>query len=350
MSDQIDSRETDYHPRLRSNLYGHEKVERQMLNAYKAGRLHHAWLLTGPKGIGKATLAYRMARYILRYPNPAAAPDNMAVEADDVVFRRVAARGHADLLTVERTFDDKTKRLKSEIGVAEARSISHFFSRTAGEGGWRVCIVDAADDLNTTAANALLKILEEPPGRALLILVSQQSPGRLLATIRSRCIKQILSPLSDDLVAKVLSEINQQQTGNAELVKLASGSPGRALDLLNSGCAKHLLNFETLVSARPPFDRSKMMQLAEQLAARGEQQTYEGFCDLLREWIMRRASSETLTGDGAGSLANAASWADLHRAVDRSIGQSNALNLDRRAVMLETLRRIEQVETAQIPA
>ncbi|MGI9462499.1 MAG: DNA polymerase III subunit delta', partial [Aestuariivirgaceae bacterium] len=130
MSD-TDPRETDYHPRLRTTLCGHEEVEHRLLVAYRSGRMHHAWLLTGPKGIGKATLAYRLARYILRYPDHTSAPEDMAVAPEHAVFRRVAARGHADLLTIERPFDEKLKRLKGEIGVTEARAVSQFFSRTA---------------------------------------------------------------------------------------------------------------------------------------------------------------------------------------------------------------------------
>ncbi len=349
MSD-TDPRETEHHPRLRSELFGHEVVERRLLAAFQSGRLHHAWLLTGPRGIGKATLAYRFARYILRYPDPAKAPFDMNVDPDDGVFKRVAARGHADLLTVERPFDDKLKRLKGEIGVTEARSVSHFFGRTAGEGGWRICIVDAADDLSIVAANAILKILEEPPDRSLFMLICQQSPGRLLATVRSRCIRQDLAPLCNDLVGKVLRQIGQAHGDNAELnaaARLANGSPGRALDLLGTGSAQHLLTFEGLVSLKPPFDRSQMFRLADQLSNRNQQQTYEAFCDLLREWIMCRASQTARSGEAA--LAAAVRWSDAYRDVEQAIDKANTLNLDRRSVMLEAFRRIEQVERSNSP-
>ena len=346
MPDAADPRETSHHPRLRSTLYGHEGVENMVSTAFRAGRLHHAWLLAGPKGIGKATLAYRIARYLLRYPDAASAPDNMAVDPQDGVFKRVAARGHSDLLVVERSFDEKTKRLKGEIGVAEARAVSRFFTRTAGEGGWRICIVDAADELNTVAANAILKILEEPPDKALILLVTQQSPGRLLPTIRSRCIKQIMSPLGDDLVARVLGEIADDDGHDLQsLAHLASGSPGRALELAETGGAKHLVTFEQLVSSRPPYDRKQMMRLADQLSSRKEQLGYAAFCNLLREWLMQRAKNN-VEHEMAG---NAARWAELYQDIDRSIEQANVLNLDRRSVMLEAFRQIEQAERTQLP-
>ena len=347
MTDTADPRETSHHPRLRSTLYGHEGVENTLVSAFRAGRLHHAWLLAGPKGIGKATLAYRIARYLLRYPDPASAPDSMVVDPQDGVFKRVAARGHSDLLVVERSFDEKTKRLKGEIGVAEARAVSQFFTRTAGEGGWRICIVDAADELNTVAANAILKILEEPPEKALIVLVTQQSPGRLLPTIRSRCIKQIMSPLSGDLVGRVLREIDvdsEQDHDLQSLAHLASGSPGRALELTETGGAKHLTTFEQLVSSRPPYDRRQMIRLADQLSSRGEQLGYAAFCNLLREWLMRRAKTDA----GQAMAGNAARWAELYQDVDRSIEQGNVLNLDRRSVMLEAFRKIEQAERIQL--
>lgn len=346
MTDTADPRETSHHPRLRSTLYGHEDVENRLTTAFRAGRLHHAWLLAGPKGIGKATLAYRMARYLLRHPDAASAPESMAVDPQDGVFKRVAARGHSDLLVIERSFDEKTKRLKAEIGVAEARAVSRFFTRTAGEGGWRICIVDAADELNAVAANAILKILEEPPEKALILLVTQQSPGRLLPTIRSRCIKQNMSPLSDGLVAQVLSEIGEDSGHELQtLAHLAGGSPGRAVELAETGGAKHLVTFEQLVSPRPPYDRKQMMRLADQLSSRNEQLGYATFCNLLREWLMRRAINNV----GQETAGNPARWAELYQDIDRSIEQANVLNLDRRSVMLEAFRQIEQTERTQLP-
>ena len=340
MSDTSDPRETPFHPRLRTSLLGHNDVERKLVSAHKSGRLHHAWLLSGAKGIGKATLAYRFARYVLRHGDAQTAPDSMHVDENDGVFKRVAARGHSDLLVVERAYDEKTKRLKAEIGVGEARSIGQFFTRTAGEGGWRVCIVDAADEMNATAANALLKILEEPPEQALILLVTQHSPGRVLATIRSRCIKQSMNRLDEGDVTRVLAEIGVDDT-SGQLVKLAGGSPGKALELTETGAGEHLISLEALLGQPGPMDRSKLMRLADQLTARGQEQGYRAFCDVLREWLMRRASMQ------AHGVAPhfAQYWAQVHDDVGRSIDRANALNLDRRSVMLEAFRRIRKDRT-----
>ena len=177
-------------PRQTSVLFGHDEAERALLETYRSGRLHHAWLISGPAGIGKATLAYRMARFVLAHPDPRAstvqAAKSLAVAADHAVTRRMAAQTHGDLLVIERTVNEKTGKLRQDIQVDDVRRMVGFFGSTAGEGGWRVAIVDAVDELNDQGANALLKMLEEPPRRALLLLVSH-SAARVLPTIRSRC-------------------------------------------------------------------------------------------------------------------------------------------------------------------
>src|SRR5262245_31361465 len=168
-----DPRETENHPRRRIDLRGHRAAEALLLRQYASGRMHHGWLFVGPRGIGKATLAYRLARFVLTHADPASAGEstNLYVPPDSPVAHRIAARGHADLFTLERAYDAKSERLKTEIAVDDVRRASGLFARTAGEGGWRICIVDAADDLNTESANALLKILEEPPAQSLFIMV-----------------------------------------------------------------------------------------------------------------------------------------------------------------------------------
>ncbi|MBC7801304.1 MAG: AAA family ATPase, partial [Gemmatimonadaceae bacterium] len=166
-------------PRANPLLLGHAAAEAAMDDAIRARRVHHAWLLTGLEGIGKATCAYRFARRLL-------AGTGAAHDPDSPLFRRVAAGTHADLLTIERAWDDKRKRKRSEIVVDSARGAAEFLRLTPAEGGWRIVVVDGAEHLNRNAANALLKILEEPPARAVLLLVCA-APGRLLPTIRSRC-------------------------------------------------------------------------------------------------------------------------------------------------------------------
>src|SRR5271165_3045369 len=168
-------------PRANPLLLGHEAAEATLAAALHSGRLHHAWLLTGPAGIGKATLAFRFARRLLAGHGG----EGLQLDSTHPVFRRVAVGAHADLLTVERAFDPKRKRQRTEIVVDDVRRIGGFLHLTPAEGGWRVVVVDGADELNRNAANALLKVLEEPPPRALLLLTAA-APGRLPATIRSR--------------------------------------------------------------------------------------------------------------------------------------------------------------------
>ena len=170
-------------PRENPDLLGHTGAERELRRLAEAGRLPHAILLSGPRGIGKATLAFRFARFLFAIGT--AGDDGLAVDPESGVFRRVASGGHADLLTVERTYDPRRRRLRSDILVEDTRAIAGFFRLTSAEEGWRIVIVDGAEEMNRNAANALLKILEEPPRRGLLLLVSH-SPGRLLPTVRSR--------------------------------------------------------------------------------------------------------------------------------------------------------------------
>src|SRR5690348_14504287 len=196
-------------PRANPELVGHAAAEATLRRLFEAGRLPHAVLLSGPRGIGKATLAFRLARFVLAGEAGgglfAASPDaGLAIPSDSGAFHRVASGGHADLLTVERAWDPRRRRLRGEIVVDDTREIAAFLRLTPAEGGWRIVVVDGADEMNRNAANALLKILEEPPRRALLLLVAH-SPGRLLPTIRSRCQRFPLMPLPDEMVSRLLA-------------------------------------------------------------------------------------------------------------------------------------------------
>ncbi len=343
MTGADDPRDVPHHPRRRSALVGHEAAERKLKDAYVAGRLHSAWLIGGPRGVGKATLAYRFARFVLSRPGEQApvGPD-IDIAPDHPAASRVAAGAHCDLLSVERAFDPKTGRVRSETTVDLAREVPRFFSKTAGEGGWRVCIVDTADDLNEASANTLLKIIEEPPSRSLIMLVSN-APGRLLATIRSRCAKVALAPLDDNEVITVLQSIPELDVPASDLVlagQLARGSPGRALELLDSGASKLFAMFRDLLSQLPELDIRRALAFAEQLQGRKGDDGFGIFCELLNDWIAAKARSET-----ARSLPTASRWAVAHGELGRSIERTNALNLDRRQFVMhvfETLRDAAQ--------
>ncbi len=220
-------------PRANPELFGHAAAEAMLADAMRAGRLHHAWLITGPEGIGKATFAFRFARRLLA---GVPAGNSLALAPDHPIFRRVAASSHADLLTVERAWDEKRKRLRGEIIVEHVRAVSGFLHRTAAEGGWRVVVIDGCENLNRNASNALLKMLEEPPPRAILLLVAS-SIGSLPPTIASRCRRLMLAPLNDGAMQQVVSRLlpDIDDAARARLIALADGSPGRAVMLAESG-------------------------------------------------------------------------------------------------------------------
>lgn len=333
MSDDAgDPRESEHHPRRRTDLRGHQGAEETLLRQLASGRMHHAWLFAGPRGIGKSTLAYRLARFLLAFPASQAAAErgSLYVPAEAPVAHRIAARGHADLITLERSYDAKAERLKSEIVVDDVRKASGFFARTAGEGGWRICIVDAAEDLNTEAANALLKILEEPPAHSLFILVSHQA-GRLLPTIKSRCLRLDLSALSEADTMAVVATMAEQNSDEIErAARLSKGSPGRALELLNSQGAKYFDLMRQIISRSQPIDLAAKINIADGLQARDMAEDFTIFSELLLTFIADKAREAALAGGGA-ALARA------HEEIGHSLRLANALNLDRRQTILDAL-------------
>ena len=335
--DTTGPRDNPQSPRHRTVLKGHADVESRLLQSYASGKMHHAWLLTGPRGIGKATLAYRLARFVLQNPDHTqlAGKSSLYVPAEAPVSRRVSSGGHADLLVLERPWDEKNKRLKTEISAAGAREVANFFARTAGEGGWRICIVDAADDLNSESANALLKTLEEPPPLSLFILVSHQ-PGGLLPTIRSRCIRLDVHPLSAEDTFAVLKDVTTGVSTEeiARAAKLSGGSPGRALDLLESAGAAAFSKLLEILASSGGLDLAYRIRIADQFAGRTSGADFEVFCELLQDWTAREARDHAIAGQG-DFLAR------VHDQTSHSIRLTNALNLDRRQAVLDALDALE---------
>ncbi len=332
-----DPRDTPQSPRRRTALTGHHEVEKRLLQSYGSGKMHHGWLLAGPRGIGKATMAYRLARFILQNPDPLGTHGRISlfVPPEAPVARRISSGGHADLMVLERPWDEKNKRLKAEISAAGAREVSNFFARTAGEGGWRVCVVDAADDLSKESANAILKTLEEPPSRALFILVSHQ-PGALLPTIRSRCIRLDLHPLAIADTLTVLEDIAEASSHDelSRAATLSGGSPGRAVELLDSAGAAAFARLMELFATNGRLDPAHRVRIADQFAGRTSGADFEIFCDLLQDWTAGEARSRAMAGKGDF----------LARAFDQtshSIRLTNALNLDRRQAVLDALDALE---------
>jgi len=325
-------------PRENPLLIGHAAAQTAMQAALHGGRLHHAWLITGPDGVGKATLAYRFARRLL------AGGAMLAMPPTDPVFRRVAAGTHADLLTVEREWDEKKKRLKKQIAVDSVRDIPRFLQLTPAEGGWRVVIIDGAEDVNAASANALLKVLEEPPARAVLILVCS-APGRLLPTIRSRCRRLALSPLGDadmgEVLARYLPSLDTDE--RRTLIALAEGSPGRALALVDDGgLALHAMVQEVLATA-PAFPLLRAYEFSDKLR---EQAAFETFMALLRRALSRAVvACARGVADAAETRLIAtrpiASWGDIAERLTRLTEETEALNLDRRQAVVAGLALLQ---------
>ncbi|KIT17736.1 DNA polymerase III subunit delta' [Jannaschia aquimarina] len=334
------------HPRHTARLIGQGPAERAFLDAWNGGRPHHGWLLTGPRGVGKATLAWRIARFLLTDPPPHA--DSLDPEPGHPALPRIDALSEPALMLLRRPWDEKTKRLRAEITVDEARRLGPFFGLSAS--GRRVVIVDAADDLNRNAANAILKLLEEPPVGATLLLISHQ-PARLLPTIRSRCRVLRLGPLSPKEVAEAVAQAGGAET-DPGLAELAQGSPGAALDLAEGGAE----TYAGLVSlfAHAPMDRGAARRLADSHAGRAASDRLPVTRDMLQRLLHRAARAavagpppEAVPGEAA-TLSRLAPNEDAARALaalaqdlsDR-FAHAAAVNVDPAAIVWDQLAAID---------
>jgi DNA polymerase-3 subunit delta' len=322
-------------PRENSLLIGHARAEAAILEAMRSTRLHHAWLITGPEGVGKATLGYRFARRLL-----AGGGVTLDMPPDHPVFRRVAAGTHADLLTIEREWDEKKKRLKKSIAADTARGIPPFLHLTPAEGGFRVVLVDGAEDLNPQSANALLKVLEEPPPRAVLILICS-APGRLLPTIRSRCRHLALGPLPEPDMAAFLAIAQPTMPGadRAKLAAIAEGSPGRAQTLAEEGGLKLADMAGEVLAAGADISLTRAYEISDSLR---DQAPFETFMGLLHRGIAA-AVSAYLRGTADASqhrLVESKSpqaWAETAQKLAQLADQTEKANMDRRQALVAGL-------------
>jgi DNA polymerase-3 subunit delta' len=325
-------------PRANKLLLGHQAAEATILDALRAGRLHHAWLITGPDGVGKATLAFRFARRLLAgIPST----ETLALDPANPTFRRVAAGSHADLETIELGVNEKTGRQRTQIIVDDARKIGGFMSLTPAEGGWRVVVVDGAEDMNPSAANAILKVLEEPPARAMLILCCA-APGRLLPTIRSRCRRLRLDPLDDaamaELLAGYLPDLSDDE--RLRLITLAEGSPGRALKLADEEGLKIAALVDEVLGALPDLPATRAYALADTLL-RGES-GFSTFMDMLRtglaaavrEAVRGRADPEQVR---IAALRSPDAWVEVWQALSRLQDETERFALDKRQALVAGL-------------
>jgi DNA polymerase-3 subunit delta' len=357
----VSEREQAITPINNTELIGHDGAEQQMLQAYLGDRLPHAWLLGGPRGIGKATLAYRFARFLLSQSTQddglfaPQAPTSLALAPDERDFRMVAAGAHPGLRVVERGRDPKTGRLRSAISVDQIRDLIGFFTMTSAEGGWRVAIIDGADEMNRNAANAVLKLLEEPPAKSVIMLVSQGA-GRMLATIRSRCRLLALRPLGLEDTQRVVARVLEDDAPDdaSALARLADGSPGRAIALADAGGLDIYRQLIAMTEKLPAVPYQEVHNLADRFNRRDGAEAYLVWNDL----FVLRLSRAIRTAGGAADAGEAVEgewslarriadagkldrWVELWEKVRRLADQADGLNLERKQVVLNTFAALE---------
>ena len=354
-------------PAWTERLIGHEAAEQAFLKAFSAGRLPHAWLISGPQGVGKATFAYRIARFLLAQPIEAeegglfggsapAAPTNLEIASSQRVFRQVAQQGHPDFRLLERTPNPKTGRMRSEIVIEDVRAVIDFLHLKPAASPWRVVIVDSADDLNRNSANALLKILEEPSANTVLLLLSH-APQALLPTIRSRCRKLVLQPLPHNLAAVELAarfpDIKAQDRDLA--VATAGGSLGQAIRMIEQGGVGLLRDIGTLLASWPQLDAGLLHKLGDKLGGRDQDAQFDLAVELLGWWFARMAriaatgekpETQLFEGEMAliGRMQAAASldrWLSVWEKVSRLFDRVRAVNLDRKQAWVAGFLAIE---------
>ncbi|HEX3672698.1 MAG TPA: DNA polymerase III subunit delta' [Rhizomicrobium sp.] len=322
------------HPRETFALIGQDVPLGRAARAIRAGRVPSAWLLTGPPGIGKATLAYRIARYLLAYGATDRGPEDLSVPANDPTAMQVEAGAHPGLLVLKRGINANTGKLMTVLGVDEIRRLAGFFGMTSGAGGWRIAIVDTADDMNDAAANALLKALEEPPARAMLMLLAN-APGRLLPTIRSRCQRLDLRPLGEAELTKELEDRVPDLAAKerAQLARLAGGSLGAALSLAGEDGLAMAEEADRLIDRAASPDLAATLALAEKLARTTD--GVENFGRFLIEVLTDRIRARALTG-----AVRLDRWTTLLEQLKSSFIRTDALHLEPRQTILSASRAI----------
>ena len=353
------------HPRETYALFGHQAAEEAFLAAASAEKLHHAWMITGPKGIGKATLAWRMARYLLALPAdtgpnlfgaPDPLPETLESDPDTALNHRIEALSEPRLMLIRRGPTDDGKRLKAQISVDEVRKLNAFFGLSATDGGYRVVIVDCLDEMNTASANALLKLLEEPPKSAVLLLVCHQ-PSRVLPTIRSRCRELRLSPLGTQALSDALETVGADTSTAPALSELSSGSVGRTLSLLSVDGPKIYGDIIQTLGTCPRLDRSMATKLAEAAAVRGAEARLDATVEMLDLALSRLAKTganappkaEIVEGERqimtrlAPGPADARAWASLQQSARARIEHGRAVNVAPQGLILDVFLKANEI-------
>jgi DNA polymerase-3 subunit delta' len=349
------------HPRHTHNLIGQHSAEAAFLQAFNSARLHHGWLITGPRGVGKATLAWKIARFLLASPDQDGGmfapppPETLDIADTHPVARRLAALSEPRLFLLRRAWDEKKAKLQDIISVDEARKMKSFFNLSAADGGRRVAIIDSVDNMNPSAANALLKLLEEPPARVTILMVSHQ-PAKLLPTIRSRCRELRLHPLSAENLADALTQAggDVDPTHRTALAELAGGSVGEAFRMTNLDGLPLYESLIRLFATLPRLDRPRALTLAEKGAGKGAEAQFELIVTLIDLFLARLARAGTLghlppeAAKGEGDLitklspspAHAREWADVAQHLGLRARRGKAVNLDPAALLMDMVLHI----------
>ena len=329
--EEADRLEGAPHPREHGILVGHAEAEASLLQAWQARRLPHAFLIGGPEGVGKATLAYRIARFLLAHPAPDKKPrQDLSVAEDNPASRQVAVLSHPDLLVLRRVMNEESKKLRTEIRVDDVRRIVSFFGSTPAFGGYRICIVDSVEEMNPSGLNALLKLVEEPPAKSMFLIISH-TPGRVMATIRSRCQRMRLNPLSTEEVSRALTalaarmpELPREQIADAAAA--SGGSVRRALELLlGEGLEVRSLSTEMLEHL-PSVDPGKLHTLGDRL--KGDQELAV-FTETVEDWL---ASQATRQNQPPARLAR---YAETWEKVRRAAIDTDAYRLERKPFVFQ---------------
>ncbi|WP_169545527.1 DNA polymerase III subunit delta' [Sneathiella aquimaris] len=341
------------HPRDSGALIGHHAAETEFLASFNGGRFHHAWLISGKMGIGKASFAYRAARFLLSQEGSGSGlfgpPDSLDTPADHPAVALMNAGSHPGLAVLRRQYDPKGKKHFKVIRINDVRSLSNFFGLKSSDGGWRVVIVDTVDDMNVSAANAFLKILEEPPARTIFFLLSH-TPAGLLPTIRSRCRMLPLKPLEDQDLKTVLTSLSPDLADHDLdiLAVLAEGSPGQALRLQQAGGTQVFLSMLELFNGYPHFSPDKLHGLADAAGKKGGETLYDVLTTVFPWWISRLVRGISTGFDGTVYVQNetdvmnrlashqsVAFWIDIWEKSNHLINRAESVNLDRKQVVLD---------------
>jgi DNA polymerase-3 subunit delta' len=371
LSDQIEGYP---HPKVTETLFGHEVAEQEFLNCYKSGKLHHGWLITGAKGIGKATFAWRMAKFLLSQPIDGNQVNGLFENSsenqtngvdknfDKAITTRILAESEPRLVVIRKSFDEKRKTFRSSIRVDEVRKLKTFFSLSVSDGGGRVAIIDSADDLNINAANALLKTLEEPPKNTVFLLISH-SPQNLLPTIKSRCRELRLNNLMESDLVSALGQINLSIPENDSAIYslLGSGSVGNSIRLLEHDGANLYRTLLSFLNQLPNLNGLELEKFIGTLSGNKNRSRLELFIELLNMVIARISKAGIVGYNSSDNILNnekeifgklcpnpiiAKKWAELALIQSENLKHGLAVNLDPGSLILDTFFRIEEYARA----